>query len=58
MKKYKNFLYGAMIMLVVYVVLLMIGISFKMVFIATSIISSVKVIALESTIEEMRAKYE
>ena len=58
MKKYKNFLYGALIMLVVYVVLLMIGISFKMVFIATSIISSVKVIALESTIEEMRAKYE
>mgnify|MGYP000366781380 CR=1 FL=1 len=58
MKKYKNFLYGAMIMLVVYVVLLMLGISFKMVFIATSIISSVKVIALESTIEEMRAKYE
>lgn len=56
MKKYKNILYGIMIMLVVYAVLLIIGISLKAVFIATSIASSVKVVALEATIREMESK--
>lgn len=56
MNKYKNILYGVMVMLVVYAVLLMIGISFKTVFIATSIASSIKIVALEATIKEMEGK--
>lgn len=56
MSGYKNIVYGAVIMLVVYAVLLIVGMSFKTVFIATSIATSIKIVALEVTIREMEMR--
>lgn len=56
MSGYKNIVYGAVIMLVVYAVLLIVEMSFKMVLIATSIVSSIKIVALEVTIREMEMR--